>query len=223
MSAPKLDTVAKLVAETPGAHWVPTEQSDGTVALGAWVPYGPGFEIPLSAEYGGGPSFGSGGPFDWRLLYGVIDGRPQCIRLECSNAGAPVTPEALHRFPLGRLLEEAVLMASRPVDEIPRSFVRWESIEQVRAEREAVAAHHAKRPNGRRRKVLTDEFLGEVAEVYRQHVATGKPSKAVEEHFHYKPASARRVVREARQRGFLGQARPGRGGEQVQPKEGDDG
>jgi len=223
MPAPKPDTAAKLklVAETPGAHWVPTEQSDGSVVLGAWVPYGPGFEIPLGGTYEGGPSFGSGGPFDWRLSYGVIDGRPQCIGLECSNAGGPVTPEALHRFPLGRLLEEVVLMASRPVDEVPRSFTRWESIEQVRAEREAVAAHHRRRPNGHRKKI-TDELLAEVAAVYRQNVGTGKPSQAVALHFHYTPASARRVIRQARQRGFLGPAHPGRGGERLQ-KEADNG
>src|SRR4051794_32533469 len=130
MTAPESDTaLARLVAEIPGAHWVPTEESDGTIGQGAWVPYGPGFEIPLTFDYHGD------GLFDWRIWIGVIDGRPQCIRFECEKAGAPVTPEALHRFPLGRMLEEAALLASRPAGEIPRSFERWESVEEVRAAR----------------------------------------------------------------------------------------
>src|SRR6266511_1119024 len=145
MSVAKPDTLARLVAETPGAHWVPTELSDGTIVQGAWVPYGPGFEIPLGLEYGGD------GPFNWSMHIGVIDGRPQCIHFECDNAGAPVTAEALHRFPLGQKLEEGVLLASRPVDEVPRSYKRWDSVEQVRAAREAVALHHRKVFNGRRR------------------------------------------------------------------------
>src|SRR5262245_15309959 len=123
MSAETEDTVGRLVAETPGAHWVPTELSDGSIVASPWVPYGPGFEIPLSIEYGGT------GPFEWSVLIGVIDGRPQCIRFECDNAGRPVTPEALHRFPLGRMIEEAVLISSRPVDEVPRSYKRWDTVE----------------------------------------------------------------------------------------------
>ena len=184
------------------------------------MPYGPGFEIPLAFSY----EDDGRGPFRWRMQLAVIDGRPRCVQLVCWTVDATrtVTPEALHRFPLGRLVEDAALMASRPSDEVPRSVERWESIDQIRAERAAVAAHHRQRPNGRKRKALTDEFLSEVAAVYRQHVATGKPSKAVEEQFHYTAASARRVVREARLRGFLGPAHPGRGGEQSQPKEEND-
>ena len=215
MTAPNPDTLKRLVDETPGARWVASELPDGTVGEGAWVPYGPGFEIPLYIEYEGER------PLNWRVRIGVIDGRPQCLDFSCDNAGAPVTPEILHRFPLGRMIEEAVLLASRPADEIPRSYKRWDSVEQARDARAAVARHYRKRPgNGRRQRVLTDDFLREVAVVYREHVATGKPSKAVEEHFHYRPASARRVVREARLRGFLGPAHAGRGGEQT--KKGDD-
>jgi hypothetical protein len=112
-------------------------------------------------------------------------------------------------------------MASRPVDETPHAYKLWTDLAEVRRARAAVAAQHRKRPDGHRRQALTDEFLAEVSDIYRQHVATGKPSKAVAEHFHYTNASARRVVREARLRGLLGPARPGRGGEQ--PKEEDHG
>jgi hypothetical protein len=211
MTAINPDTVAKLVEQIPGAHWVPSEDETGKVRDLPWVPYGPGFEIPLYFEYVGG------GPFDWSLFVCVIDGRPQCVRLEFSTVDPlkAITPEQLHRFQLGRRLKEATLMVSAPVDEVPRPYRRWESVEQVRAARAAVAMQHRKRPNASRRNVLTDEFLAQVADVYRQHVATGRPSKAVADHFHYKPESARRVVREARLRGLLGPAHAGRGGEQT--------
>ena len=202
MSAPNLTTLHRLVRETPGAHWVPTDPGDGTIARSAWVPYGAGFEIPLYFMHNGT------GPFEWELDALVIGGRARCIRFECRG---DVTPENLHRFQLGRHLEEGALLASRPADEIPRKMKAWPSIEEARAARAAVVAHHHKRQRVRHR--VTDDFLAEVADVYRQHVSTGKPSKAVAEHFHYTQASARRVVREARLRGLLGPARPGRGGE----------
>jgi hypothetical protein len=219
MTATNPDTLARLVADTPGAHWVDSEGPDGVIGQAAWVAYGPGFEIPLTFEYAGT------GPFEWRVQILVLEGRPQCVRFESwtLDPDRPVTPEALHRFPLGQAIEEATLMASRPADQIPRRLVFWDSAEQARAERTAVRAHYRQRPKSRKPKKLTDEFLTEVADVYRKNVATGKPSKAVQEHFHYTPASARRVVSEARRRDFLGPARPGRGGEQSQPKEEDDG
>jgi hypothetical protein len=154
------------------------------------------------------------GPFDWELAAVVKDGRARCIGFACEG---DVTPDNLHSFPLGRHLEEATLMASRPEDEVPRKLKAWSSPEEVRAARVAVAEQHHKRQETRQR--LTDDFFAEVAEVYRNHVSTGKPSKAVAEHFNYGQASARRVVREARLRGVLGPARPGRAGELPDGKE----
>jgi hypothetical protein len=210
MTESELDTLARLALELPGARVVPTIDEKGNRLGTVWVPYGPGLEIPPLFSYGGT------GPFDWTIAVAVIDGRPQCIALECH--GQPLTPEALHRFPLGRMVEEATLMSARPVDEIPRRKITWANIDEARrAQAEALKRFRSQRRQGRR---MTDDFLREVADVYRQHVATRKPSKAVAEHFHYQPESARRVVREARLRGFLGPAHPGRGGERT--KKGDD-
>ena len=207
------ETFVRLVASTPGAHWVATEDPTGAIHELPWVPYGSGFEIPFYFEYEGE------GAFPWKMHVAFFEGRLQCIRLECwtLDVEAPITPDLLHRFPFGRFLEEAALLASRPTDQVPRKFRLWESADEARKAHRAVAAQHRKRPAGPRR--LTDETLKEVAAVYRQHIPTGRPSKAVAEHFHYTPASARRVVGEARRRGFLGPARPGRSGEQ--PKESD--
>src|SRR5262245_38582173 len=119
------DTLRKIAAETPGAHSVPTERPGGTVGLSYWVPYGPGFEIPLYFEYLGTD------PFAWKIEACVYEGRPRCVSFQCQGVVTPqgllqfVTPEALHRYPLGRYLEEATLMASRPVDEVPRKVKGW--------------------------------------------------------------------------------------------------
>src|SRR4029453_11740475 len=154
------------------------------------VPYGPGFEIPLWFVHDGHGLFGRG-RFNWTLTVLAIGGRPQRIGFGCGrglDSVHPVTPEVLHRFPLGRYLEDAILMVSRPTEEIPRTFKRWKSPDEARAAHAAVAAHHQKRPDGHRRQRLTEDFLAEVAEVYRRHVTKGKPSKAVAEHFHYTDA-----------------------------------
>jgi hypothetical protein len=212
----KVDTLAKFAADTPGARLVPTQvDEDGSVVETWWVPYGPAFEIPLRFSYDGS------GPFDWRMNLLVIEGRPRCVQLifDTVDFRRTITAEGLHRFSLGRFIEEATLMASRPTDEVQHTFKRWNSPDEARAARAEVLRQHRRRENGKARHRLNDEFLAQVAAVYREHVTTGSPSKAVAEHFNYSLTSARRVVREARLRGFLGPARLGRGGEQPKGKE----
>jgi hypothetical protein len=208
-----VELTQQVVAQTPGARWVETEDGRGGTIPSPWVPYGPGFEIPLVFTYEGD------NPFDWTMLIVVIGGRPRCVQLTCStiDPARTVTPEGLHRLPLGRLVQEATLMASRPNDEVPHRAIRWRDMKEVRAARAAVVRQH--RARARPRRSLTDALLQEVAAVYRENVATGKPSRAVAEHFHYSDASARRVVREARLQGLLGPALPGQGGEQLTGEE----
>jgi hypothetical protein len=210
MSARDPDTAVRVAEMFPGAQWRQTITEDGREVSTAWVPYGPGLEIPVSFDYGGD------GAFDWEMRVAVFEGQPRCIELRCvANESGPITPAAVHSFPLGRMVEEATLMSARPVDELPRRKITWQNPEEARREQAAAAAHFHSQEHGRT--VLTDERLQEIAEVYRQNVATGKPSKAVAERFNYKPASARRVVGEARRRGFLGPARLGRVGEETRP------
>jgi hypothetical protein len=106
-------------------------------------------------------------------------------------------------------------MASRPIKQVPRRIEWWKNIEEVRAARAAVAAELRRRPARYRRSKLTDEFPASVAEVYRQHTATGRPSDAVAKRFGYSTAYPRRVVGETRPRSFLGPALPGHGGERA--------
>jgi hypothetical protein len=210
MSESELDTLARLALELPGARVVPTIDEKGNQVGTVWLPYGPGLEIPPLFQYEGS------GPFDWTILVAVVDGRPQCIALECH--GRPLTPEALHRFPLGRMVEEAALMSARPVDEIPRRKITWENIEEARrAQTRALKHFRSRRRIGGR---VTDERLAEIARVYRENVATGKPSKAVAKRFNYSDSRARRLVAMARERDLLGPAERGRAGEYKQ--KGDD-
>ena len=191
----------------PGARRGLMVLDDGTEGEMVFVPFGEGLEIPVYFQSSGRE------PFEWTLHIAVDEtGRPVCMRFEARW----VTPEQLHRFPLGSEIRKAVLRVARPLGQ--HGPIIKKDAKQVRR----VAAELRKRPNGHARHQLTDEFLQGVARVYRAHVATGKPSKAVGEHFGYTPASARRVVREARHRGFLGPAQQGRIGEHHE-EGGDDG
>ncbi len=207
MTVPNTDTVDLekhfkwMLEMLPGARLGSVVLDDGTEGDMVFVPFGDGLEIPAWFVSSGSE------PFEWRVAIAIDEtGRPQCQRFEARW----VTSEQLHRFPLGRVIREAVLTVARPREQ--HGPLIKKDAKQVRR----VKAQLRKRP-GRR---LTDEFLEEVARVYRAHVATRKPSKAVEEHFGYKPASARRVVREARLRGFLGPASPGRAGEERKEEKG---
>jgi hypothetical protein len=210
MDAPTRDTAwldkhfEWMLEKLPGARLVDTILADGRLGRFVWVPLGAGLEIPAYFEYTGR------GPFEWTIHVGIDEyGRPYCIRLICDGR---VTPGELHTFPLGRLIREGAERVARPDDERPHPQVRPVSEEEATRIREAVAARLRMRPKGHAR-LLTDEYLAEVARVYRDNIATGKPSKAVAEHFRYRSeASARRVVSKARSRGLLGPTSQGRVG-----------
>ena len=59
------------------------------------------------------------------------------------------------------------------------------------------------------RRVMTDEFLQKVAQVYRENI-DGTPTKTVGEVFNVQPRMASKYVERARQQGFLSPDRPGK-------------
>lgn len=84
-----------------------------------------------------------------------------------------------------------------------------------------VAAGLTKRPPGKRLRGEDAERLRrEVAEMYRQRVAAGDraPRKKIAEALHYAPQHVGRLLMQARSRGLLDPALPGRAGEQARPK-----
>ena len=166
-----------------------------------WVPYGEGWEIPAGFEYSGR------GPVDWRLWVQVINGTAQCVALTCVGPkSGPVAAGALRKLPLARLVHEAVLLASRPWDEIPKRHILWPSLDEAKRQREAVARQHDRVAG--QRAPITDELLQDVANIYRNELAGGRPTAAVAEQLNYSRASAGRLVMKARDRGFLPTTEP---------------
>ena len=158
----------------PTVRVLPT-LTNGVLDLESWVPFGEGWEIPAGFEYEGT------GPFNWTLWVQVVDGKVECLAVRAwSPDGRPITAESFRRLPLGRLVGEAVLVVSRPADEIPKNNEPWPSVEAAGRERAAVAAtyKHTKR-SPRDRRPITDDVLREVAEVYRANLASGAPTRAV--------------------------------------------
>ncbi|MGD0166855.1 MAG: hypothetical protein ABSC51_06135 [Gaiellaceae bacterium] len=163
--------------------------------------------------------------FHWRRGYAlplemsaVIDGGedlPYLIELElvasdedvsCTSArfvaradGRPVTARGLREIPLGECIHFAVATALRPVIEEPGSL----AIPLVPGDGDMVDEYELARPGAKRpRRVLTDQHLREVAQVYLK--AEGeKPTKAVQNHPSWAPlaySTAARWVMEARDR-----------------------
>jgi len=71
-----------------------------------------------------------------------------------------------------------------------------------------VAGHRKRRP-----RKLTDAVLAEVAALYRQHAASGKPAEVIARRFQVSTRSARVYVAKCRERRLLGPAVAGRAGE----------
>jgi hypothetical protein len=114
----------------------------------------------------------------------------------------PLSASSYRKVNLRRLVEIA---AARATLRAP-GLVRTEQVAQDIA---------ATRPTPRRGSRISDEFLEEVAAVYRKAVLDGSrsPTWAVGEHFHTARSNAGRWVMEARRRGLLGEAKPGQAGE----------
>jgi hypothetical protein len=187
---------------------VETELENGSVGLSAWVPFGEGLAIPLVFEYVG--VYEGEPPFKWRVLVNVIDGKPVCVEFSCevspedAKQGRAISAEALRRLPLGQLVEDASLMVTRPVDEIPRQLRTWKNIDEARAvQAEAAKQYRRVKRSPRQRTDVTDELLEVVARIYRANIAKGRPTAAVAEQLHYSRPRAGSLVMQARQRGFL--------------------
>lgn len=143
--------------------------------------------------------------------------RPVCesvtVRRQPGQSG--VTQHDVRRLPVDRLFELAAVEQAQVRVPSPPGTVTLEpaSDEEQEELREYLF---------RRRRTMTDELLGEVADVYRTaHQAGEPPTEAVREHFKIARSTAGRWVQEARKRGLLGKARTRQPGEDVSESEGD--
>jgi hypothetical protein len=144
-------------------------------------------------------------------------GAARCLGLQVRGRdGEAITAESLRAIPVARLTRQAVAGAARrytPLEEVGEPVFRL-----VSTPPEAAAAFYeryvkeGRRP--RRGSPITDDNLREVARIYREAVKRDDPpTKTVGDTMHTARSTAARWVTAARERGFLGPALRGKGGE----------
>lgn len=194
-----------------------------------FVPYGDGWAVPVMVGYSG--RFGEVA-FDLVIEYDVPEARMRCASasFEGNGPGRYVDNDVLKRFPLATAVAEALLWVAREVDEAGKVTgdplsARAASIDEARDVYAQVQTEHRRRSPGRRLQVDSrDELLAEIAHIYLNALSSGKPTKAVFDHYGglYNRRYVGRLVQQAREQGFLEPA-PGRGRAGIQRKEKHDG
>ena len=167
------------------------------------------------------------------LEIGVVGGRAGCTAIRAR--GEALTGALLRSLPLGRIVREALRGETVRVTREAEGQVVGElypdfpegmlGFGDLRTELDDELETVAKPKHKRARRELTGDFLQEVAEVYRAAHARGHSTqRAIMDRFGpASPASARRWVWHARDRGFLGDAPrervAGEVAKPIQPKE----
>jgi hypothetical protein len=131
-----------------------------------------------------------GHTWELRFYWAEVDNQAACIGFDVRTGSTPVRAEPVRRLPVGRLMREAAA-ASDDIERWSRERAR-----RVPAAGEAV-------PLARQR-YWTRERLADVARVYAENAAGGRPTKAIEERFHVAYPTAAKLVRRARAEGLLG-------------------
>jgi hypothetical protein len=141
----------------------------------------------------------------WQIRAGV----PECVdvHIAATETGHEVRVTGLRGIRVEDLLDFTVkwLMSQHRMGS---NAPTWFSFAE--GSREAIGQVQAAR--AARKVKITDEFLAEVAEVYRANVSD-RPTQAVAEHFGKQRSAAALYVKRARERRFLGKATKGRAGE----------
>lgn len=123
----------------------------------------------------------------------TVDRRPVLSRLEVRpvnpNTNRELTAGFIHELPLGQLVDRAVRAVGASFADEQAGVGMGDPKRQGDA---AVAS--------RRRRVMNDDLLREVAEVVASDTY-GRPREAVREHFHVSLRTASRWIAEAKQRG----------------------
>lgn len=150
-----------------------------------------------------------------RLSFEVVDGVPQCRRVEITavDGGREVRASDVHSVHLDHLLEQiysrvglALVSGSAPAS--PALHVgeqRW-----TFGDAGVLAAVRSARKGRPRR--MTPALLAEVAAIYREHI-NDTPSAEIARRFSVSARTARLYVQRAREAGLLGGSIPGRAGE----------
>jgi hypothetical protein len=153
---------------------------------------------------------------DLRLGFQVRDGVPQCrsAELRSTDEGREVLASDLRGVRLEDLLEVALVQVGLVFEtsgEGDTLLTTMEPIGTVDEARQTLAEMRGVRREARRK--VSDEFLREVAEVYRANVSD-KPTTAVARWSGKKHRTAGLYVKQAREKGYLGPAVVGKAGEE---------
>lgn len=187
------------------------------------APYGPGLALILPCSY---EVLDESGEVVADIDVGVAAGRLACTSIR-ARPGRELTGAFLRGLPVAKWTQEAARASTVRVLRTPRGavfgarYIASDALGFGDAFRE-LDADLARTQGGRKPRTLDEQFLSDVATVYREAVARGyPPAKAVEEEFGpTTPENARRWIALARDKGQLRKApREGQAGE----REEDDG
>lgn len=172
-----------------------------------YVPYGPGRVVPVSVDYSG-----TGGGVAWHITVQVDPrdeaARPRCVRLILDPPlGGAIDTDTLRQLPLGRLVEEAVLVSAIELDSEgnpigPIGEPGKTTLEEARRRHRRIEREHRRRVRrGKKagRNAITDEHLWFVARVYTEAVRSGQPVAAVATHFGVPRPTASRWIQMCRE------------------------
>ncbi|MDQ6854728.1 MAG: DUF6214 family protein, partial [Actinomycetota bacterium] len=134
----------------------------------------------------------------------VEDTTPVCTAVSVWRLdGSPLRPDDLNSLPLEKYADAA---AETHSFQMPPGTPIGMHVAEIHAP--------GRDPSFQRRHTVTDNDLRRVAATYRAALETGNPpTAAVEDEFQVSRATAGRLVRRARDRGFLGAATPRKAGE----------
>jgi hypothetical protein len=149
----------------------------------------------------------------------VREGAVTCERigLRSVEGGPSITREMLRDLPVSQLAS-ALMANSALISDF--SHPGWGDLDTSKVF--VVGGHSApddvydsvrQRLAPRRRRRITNELLGTVAKIYRDHLDEGAPTRAVAEELMVSHSTAARYVAQARDRGLLGRTTPGLAGE----------
>jgi hypothetical protein len=154
-------------------------------------------------------------PYVLQMTVRVVHGKPVCQSLAASRreGGRPVTRRGLNLLPVENLVREIAAAAAMKVETGP-GYVTYDLITasgDFAAARRELSPARGRQPDP----AVHDVLLRQVVEAYRDLLAEEirKPKPVIAKKFMISQSYVGALLREARQRGWLGPAIPGRAGE----------
>jgi len=159
-----------------------------------------GVDLPTWIEY----SATGGADPDIHVRLELRDGSPRVVELswKAQPGQTEIRRKHLRQIDLDKFVTDLVVsMIEKPVP-AGLSLTNKADIDQLREARRKARKFVERQRLPRERRKMTDEFLRNVAEVYRENIS-GAPTKTVGETFNVQSRQASKYVDAARQRGYL--------------------